>query len=209
LKDINFLVFVGGFSNSDVLGSAKGWAGAFLYNEKAKKALDDFYKREDTLSLGVCNGCQLMMELELIYPELEEHPKMHHNASGKFESAFINLDIPETNAVLLSTLAGSRLGVWLAHGEGQFVLPKTEESYNIASKYSYTAYPGNPNGSGFSTAALCSRDGRHLAIMPHLERSLYPWNWPNYPADRENDDISPWLEAFVNAKNWVAQKVQA
>lgn len=208
LSDVNFIVFVGGFSNSDVLGSAKGWAGAFLYNEKAKKALDAFYEREDTLSLGVCNGCQLMMELGLLYPDMQDHPKMHHNASGKFESAFINLDIAQNNTVMLSSLAGSRLGVWLAHGEGRFILPGQEKEYNIVSKYSYYEYPGNPNGSGFSTAALASKDGRHLAIMPHLERSLYPWNWANYPSSRKQDEVSPWLEAFVNAKAWVEKKVK-
>ncbi|MBL6445262.1 phosphoribosylformylglycinamidine synthase [Fulvivirga sp. 29W222] len=207
LSDINFIVFVGGFSNSDVLGSAKGWAGAFLYNEKAKNSLDAFYKREDTLSLGVCNGCQLMMELSLLYPDMENHPKMHHNASGKFESSFVNLDIPKNNSVMLNSLEDTKLGVWLAHGEGQFVLPESEASYNIVSKYTYDEYPGNPNGSTFSTAALSSADGRHLAIMPHLERSLYPWNWANYPAERKEDEVSPWVEAFVNAKKWIEKKV--
>ncbi|MDX1628345.1 MAG: phosphoribosylformylglycinamidine synthase [Fulvivirga sp.] len=203
LSDINFIVFVGGFSNSDVLGSAKGWAGAFLYNERAKKALDNFYNREDTLSLGVCNGCQLMMELGLIYPDLKNHPTMHHNTSGKFESSFVNIQIPENNAVMFQSLAGCRLGVWVAHGEGRFVLPDDENSYNIVSKYSYHNYPGNPNGSDFDTAAVCSADGRHLAIMPHLERSLYPWNWPDYPADRKADQITPWIEAFTNARDWI------
>ncbi|MTI22850.1 phosphoribosylformylglycinamidine synthase [Fulvivirga sp. RKSG066] len=203
LSDINFLVFVGGFSNSDVLGSAKGWAGAFLYNERAKEALDNFYKRKDTLSLGVCNGCQLMMELGLLYPEMKDHPKMHHNASHKFESSFINLDVPANNTVMLSSLQGSKLGVWLAHGEGKFVLPGNAEDYNIVSAYSYKAYPGNPNGSDFATAAVASHDGRHLAIMPHIERSLYPWNWADYPADRKEDEVTPWLEAFVNAREWI------
>lgn len=208
LSDINFLVFVGGFSNSDVLGSAKGWAGAFLYNEKAKTALDNFYARKDTLSLGVCNGCQLMMELGLLFPEMKNHPTMHHNGSGKFESAFITVDIPENNTVLFESLAGSKLGVWLAHGEGKFVLPGDETQYNIVSKYSYASYPGNPNDSDFATAAVSSKDGRHLAMMPHLERSLYPWNWPNYPAERKDDEVSPWLEAFVNAREWVIEHQQ-
>jgi len=206
LSDINFLVFVGGFSNSDVLGSAKGWAGAFLYNEKAKKALDNFYEREDTLSLGVCNGCQLMMELGLIYPSTENHPRMHHNSSHKFESAFVNVEIPENNSVLFKSLENSRLGIWLAHGEGKFKLPGDENDYNIVCKYSYDQYPANPNGSDFSTAAVCSADGRHLAIMPHLERSIYKWNWPDYPFGRNQDEITPWIEPFVNALNWVKQK---
>ncbi|MEQ8927899.1 MAG: phosphoribosylformylglycinamidine synthase subunit PurQ, partial [Fulvivirga sp.] len=202
LSDVNMIAFVGGFSNSDVLGSAKGWAGAFLYNEKAKNALEKFYARKDTLSLGVCNGCQLMMELGLLYPELSNHPKMHHNGSGKFESAFINIDIPKNNSIMLETLSGSKLGVWLAHGEGRFILPQSEDAYNIVSTYSYKNYPGNPNDSDYAAAAVCSKDGRHLAIMPHLERSIYPYNWPDYPSDRA-DEVSPWIEAFANARKWV------
>ena len=205
--DINLIVFVGGFSNSDVLGSAKGWAGAFLYNPKAKEALDNFYKRPDTLSLGVCNGCQLMMELGLVYPEWKDHPRMHHNASGKFESIFVNVTIPQNNSVMLKTMAGARLGVWVAHGEGRFDLPEDRSMYSIAATYSQSEYPGTPSGSTHSTAALCSKDGRHLAIMPHIERSLFAWNWPYYPADRKQDDISPWMEAFVNAREWVARHV--
>ena len=203
LEDVNFIVFVGGFSNSDVLGSAKGWAGAFLYNEKAKKALDNFYKRPDTLSLGICNGCQLMNELELIYPDHDKHPKLLHNDSHKFDSNFLNVDIPENDSVMFKTLAGSRLGVWVAHGEGKFEMPLGEENYSIVGKYSYSEYPANPNGSAYDTAAICSNDGRHLAMMPHLERAIFPWQWANYPAGRETDEISPWIEAFVNARKWV------
>ncbi len=203
LEDINFIVFVGGFSNSDVLGSAKGWAGAFLYNEKANKALKNFYARKDTLSLGVCNGCQLMVELDLLHPEHNEKPKMGHNASGKFESIFLNVEVPENNSVMLKTLAGSTLGIWVAHGEGQFKLPKEESNYNIAIKYSYSAYPGNPNGSDFDTAGMVSNDGRHLAMMPHLERTIFPWQCATYPKNRKNEDITPWIEAFSNARNWV------
>lgn len=209
LKDVNMIVFVGGFSNSDVLGSAKGWAGAFLYNPAAKAALDAFYAREDTLSLGVCNGCQLMVELGLISSDQEVKPTMHHNASGKFESIFLNVDIQENNTVMLGSMAGKRLGIWVAHGEGRFELPLAENEYRIPVKYSYENYPGNPNGSDFSTAALASADGRHLAIMPHLERSLYPWNWAYYPASRQHDEVSPWIEPFVNARKWVAAHVKA
>lgn len=203
LEDINFIVFVGGFSNSDVLGSAKGWAGAFLYNEKANKALKNFYSRKDTLSLGVCNGCQLMVELDLLHPEHAEKPKMEHNASGKFESIFLNVEVPENDSVMLKTLAGSKLGIWVAHGEGKFNLPKGESNYNIAMKYSYSAYPGNPNSSDFDTAGMVSDDGRHLAMMPHLERTIFPWQCATYPKERKNEDITPWIEAFVNARKWV------
>jgi phosphoribosylformylglycinamidine synthase len=206
LSEVNFIVFVGGFSNSDVLGSAKGWAGAFLYNEKAKKSLDDFYARKDTLSLGVCNGCQLMTELGLIYPEHPEKPKMLHNDSHKFESGFINVNVNENNSVMLKNLSGSRLGVWIAHGEGKFSFPYFNDHYNIVMKYSYELYPANPNHSDWGTAAICSNDGRHLAMMPHLERSFLPWQWPYYPEDRKQDEVSPWIEAFVNARKWVEEK---
>lgn len=206
LSDVQMIVFVGGFSNSDVLGSAKGWAGAFLYNPKAKQALDNFYARPDTLSLGVCNGCQLMIELGLVTPDHDQKPKMLHNASHKFESSFVNVTVPENNSVMLGSLSGQRLGVWVAHGEGKFFLPKGENAYNFAMKYSYVAYPGNPNGSDFATAGIASEDGRHLAIMPHIERSLKPWNWAHYPSER-NDDFTPWMEAFVNARKWVEEKL--
>ena len=202
LEDIQFIGAVGGFSNSDVLGSAKGWAGAFLYNEKAKTALDNFFKREDTLSVGICNGCQLFMELEVINPEHEVHGKMLHNNAHKHESNFTSVTIQENNSVMLSNLAGSTLGVWISHGEGKFNLPMEESAYHIVAKYGYDAYPANPNGSDYNTAMMCSKDGRHLVMMPHIERSIFQWNWANYPAGRK-DEVSPWAEAFVNAKKWI------
>lgn len=205
LEDIQFIGAVGGFSNSDVLGSAKGWAGAFLYNEKAKNALDNFFKREDTLSVGICNGCQLFMELEVINPEHEVHGKMLHNESNKHESIFTSVTVQENNSVMLSSLAGSTLGVWVSHGEGKFNLPMGEENYNIVSKYAYEGYPANPNGSHFDVAMLCDKTGRHLVMMPHIERSTFQWNWPHYPKDRD-DEVSPWHEAFVNARKWMDKK---
>ena len=205
LEDIQFIGAVGGFSNSDVLGSAKGWAGAFLYNPKAKKALKNFFKREDTLSIGICNGCQLWMELDLMNPEHEIHGKMTYNDSKKHESAFTSVKIQENNSIMLSSLAGATLGVWISHGEGKFKLPYKEDNYDIVAKYSYDAYPHNPNGSDYNTAMLCDTTGRHLVTMPHIERSTFQWNWANYPLER-NDEVSPWLEAFINAKNWVLEK---
>ena len=202
LEDIQFLGAVGGFSNSDVLGSAKGWAGAIKYNEKANTVINNFFKRKDTLSVGICNGCQLFMELELINPEHTIHGKMLHNNSQKHESAFTSVKVQENNSVMLSSLAGSTLGVWISHGEGKFKLPEPEENYDIVAKYSYDAYPSNPNGSDYNTAMLCDTTGRHLVMMPHIERSTFQWNWANYPKGRK-DEVSPWLEAFVNAKNWI------
>ena len=206
LEDIQFIGAVGGFSNSDVLGSAKGWAGAFLYNEKANTALKNFYKREDTLSVGICNGCQLLMELELINPEHEVHGKMHHNTSNKHESGFTSVTVQKNNSVMLSTLEGTTLGVWISHGEGKFKLPYSEEKYNIVAKYAYDGYPANPNGSDFNTAMMCDTTGRHLVMMPHIERSTFPWNWAHYPERGQKDEVSPWLEAFVNARKWIENK---
>ena len=205
LEDIQFIGAVGGFSNSDVLGSAKGWAGAFLYNEKAKTALENFFKREDTLSVGICNGCQLFIELGLINPDHEEKPRMQHNHSKKHESGFTSVKVQENDSVMLSTLAGSTLGVWISHGEGRFELPYSEDKYSIVAKYGYEGYPANPNGSHFDVAMMSSNDGRHLVMMPHIERSMFQWNWAYYPEGR-NDEVSPWHEAFVNARKWVENK---
>ncbi len=203
LEDINMIVFCGGFSNSDVLGSAKGWAGAFLYNPKAKEALDKFYAREDTLSLGICNGCQLMVELGLTGAK---GAKMLHNDSHKFESKFISLQIPENKSVMFGSLSGNKLGLWVAHGEGKFHLPESEDQYHIIAKYNYPDYPANPNGSDYNVAGICSADGRHLAMMPHLERAIFPWQCAWYPLNRRMDEVTPWIEAFVNARKWIEEK---
>lgn len=208
LEDISFIVYVGGFSNSDVLGSARGWAGAFRYNEKARISLENFYKRKDTLSLGVCNGCQLMAELNLIYPEHDMRPALLHNASGKFESAFLTTEVLNSNSVMLSDMEGMKLGIWVAHGEGRFDLPYDESAYNIPLKYHHSTYPANPNGSEYNAAAVCSNDGRHLAIMPHLERSFMPWQCAYYPEDRRKDEVTPWIQAFINARKWIEDQDQ-
>ncbi|MDR2824895.1 MAG: phosphoribosylformylglycinamidine synthase subunit PurQ, partial [Prevotellaceae bacterium] len=230
LENVNFIIFCGGFSNSDVLGSAKGWAGVFLYNEKAKTALENFYRRPDTLSLGICNGCQLMVELanspqnppigglgvvqtDNAVPFLPLWEKlgggfMLHNDSHKFESEFISVEIPQNNSVMFCSLSGSKLGIWVAHGEGKFHLPQPETDYNIVAKYTYEGYPANPNGSDYNTAGICSADGRHLAMMPHLERAIFPWQWAHYPADRKKiDKVTAWVEAFENARKWIEKKL--
>jgi phosphoribosylformylglycinamidine synthase len=203
LDDVNLIVFCGGFSNSDVLGSAKGWAAGILYNEKAKRAIERFYERKDTLSIGICNGCQLMAELELLYPEHEKKHKMVHNDSHKFESNFIGLEIPKNNSVMFGSLSGLKLGVWVAHGEGKFDFPYDEKHYNIVAKYNYEGYPANPNGSPWAVAGICSTDGRHIALMPHPERAIFPWQCGYYPSERKDDEVTPWIEAFVNARKWI------
>ncbi len=202
LEEIRFIGAVGGFSNSDVLGSAKGWAGAFRYNEKANEALHRFFSRPDTLSVGICNGCQLFMELELIHPDHEEHGKMTYNDSHKHESAFTSVRVGKNHSVMLGDLEGTTLGVWISHGEGKFHLPYPAGRYNIVATYGYEAYPANPNGSDYNAAMLCDDSGRHLVTMPHIERSIFPWNWAWYEPGRE-DEVSPWLQAFVNARKWI------
>ena len=205
LEDIQFLGAVGGFSNSDVLGSAKGWAGAIKYNEKANRAIKNFFAREDTLSIGICNGCQLFLELDLINPEHEQLSKMRHNRSHKHESNFTSVAVQENNSVMLSSLAGTQMGVWISHGEGRFDLPMDENQYDIVAKYGYEGYPANPNGSDYNTAMICDTTGRHLATMPHIERSIFPWNWAHYPTSSK-DQVSPWIEAFTNARLWVEKQ---
>jgi phosphoribosylformylglycinamidine synthase len=143
-----------------------------------------------------------MMQLDLIYPEHEQKPAMLHNNSQKFESNFVGLTIPQNESIMFGSLSGSKLGAWISHEEGKFDLPYAEEEYNI--KYEYDAYPANPNGSRYAAAGICSKDGRHLAMMPHLERAIFPWQWAHYPLDRKNsDEVTPWVEAFVNARKWV------
>lgn len=203
LDDVNMIVFCGGFSNSDVLGSAKGWASGFIYNQTAKETLQRFYNRKDTLSLGICNGCQLMIELNLINPNHHKPARMEHNVSHKFESQFLSITIPQNNSVMLGNMSGSKLGIWVAHGEGRFILPEEIDKYNIVAQYTYSRYPGNPNGSIASVAGLCSDDGRHLAMMPHLERAIFPWQCGFYPYSRRNDEITPWIDAFINARKWI------
>ncbi len=215
LEDVNLVAFCGGFSNSDVLGSAKGWAGAFLFNPKAKEALDKFYARKDTLSLGVCNGCQLMVELGLLNNDhavtnAKDYAEMLHNDSHKFESTFVTLTIPQNDTVMLGSLSGEKIGVWVAHGEGKFNLPLAEGEYNVAAKYNHHEYPANPNGSCYDVAAIASKDGRHLAIMPHPERTQFPWQCGYYPEERRlTDAVTPWHEAFVNARKWIESAAKA
>ena len=204
LDDIQMIVFCGGFSNSDVLGSAKGWAAGILYNATAKATLERFYARPDTLSLGICNGCQLMAELEVLYPEHEEKHKMAHNDSGRFESGFVSLRIPKNHSVMLQNLEGTEIGIWVAHGEGKFDLKYSADKYHVIAQYKYDAYPANPNGSPQSIAGLCSADGRHLAMMPHPERAIFPWTCAYYPeAERGEHEVTPWMVAFRNAYEWI------
>lgn len=212
------VVFVGGFSYADVLDSGKGWAGVIKFNEGVRKQFDDFRKRKDTFSLGVCNGCQLMALLGWIpngdgLPE-ERQPRLLENESGKFESRFSSVKVVDGPSVLLKGMAGSSLGVWVAHGEGRFHFPDSTVldsslSSNLAplryvndSNEVTQEYPFNPNGSPEGIAALCSDDGRHLAMMPHPERCFATWQWPWMPEDWAGYEAGPWLRMFQNAREF-------
>lgn len=202
LEEISMLAFCGGFSRSDVLGSAKGWAAAIMYSPKAGEAIRRFYERPDTLSIGICNGCQLMATLGLLNSDLKPNFHMERNLSKKLESIYTSVRIPKNNSVMLHSLEGYDLGVWCVHGEGRFALQGCNSDYNIVARYSHDSYPVNPNGSPEGIAALASADGRHLAMMPHPERSFLPWQCGFYPEDRKNDEVTPWMEAFKNAFDW-------
>ncbi len=214
--------FVGGFSYADVLDSAKGWAGVIRFNNRIWKSFQDFYEREDTFSLGICNGCQLMALLgwvpwQGIHDSIQ--PRFIHNQSGRFESRFSSVKIMPGPSVLLRGMEDSILGIWVAHGEGKAFFPddsilkKVEEKNLAPMRYVddnneiALNYPFNPNGSAHGIASLCSPDGKHLAIMPHPERTFLKWQWPWMPHDwQKNLQASPWLKMFQNAREWCVER---
>lgn len=208
---VDFLVFPGGFSNSDVLGAARGWASIFRYNKTVGDNLEKFLARPNTMTLGVCNGCQLLSHLDVITPEQPGSITMQHNESGKFESCFIAVNIEQTENIMLKPLIGSRLGIWVAHGEGRFDLKQERSQYDIPMTYVSEEYPCNPNGSDYRAAAVSSPDGRHLAMMPHLERALFSWNWPykgGLEEAHQGFEVSPWILPFIGAREWIVERLK-
>lgn len=218
LEKFRGVAFVGGFSYADVFGSAKGWAASIKYSKRLVKMFDNFYKRSDTFSLGVCNGCQLMTSIGWV-PwqgiEIKKQPRLSGNKSERFESRWVSVKINPSPAIMLQGMEDSVLGIWIAHGEGQFIFPNkkiyqqtirqnlTSLSYCDDDGTATEKYPFNPNGSIDGIAALCSPDGRHLAMMPHPERSFLKWQWTYMPEDMKKDlEVSPWLRMFQNAYKW-------
>jgi phosphoribosylformylglycinamidine synthase len=222
LADFKGIAFVGGFSYADVLDSSKGWAGVIKFNKKIWEEFQDFYQREDTFSLGVCNGCQLMALLGWVpWQGIEDRmqPRFIHNRSGRFESRFSSVKVMSSPSIMLKGMEGSVLGIWVAHGEGMAYFPddtvlERVEKDNLApiryvddNNEVTLKYPFNPNGSVSGIASLCSTDGRHLAIMPHPERTFLKWQWPWMPEDwQQNLEASPWLKMFQNARAWCEGK---
>ena len=218
LRDFHGVAFVGGFSYADVLDSAKGWAGVIRFNQRVWDEFQRFYQRQDTFSLGVCNGCQLMALLGWIpwqgIPD-DKLPRFIKNHSGRFESRFSTVKILKSPSLMLRDMEGSILGIWVAHGEGRAFFPdegilkEVEEKGLAPVRYVdddgeiTMKYPFNPNGSVNGIAALCSQDGRHLAIMPHPERTFLKWQWPWMLEEWKRDlKASPWLRMFQNALYW-------
>ncbi|MDH4028902.1 MAG: phosphoribosylformylglycinamidine synthase subunit PurQ, partial [Nitrospirota bacterium] len=218
LTDFKGVAFVGGFSYADVLDSAKGWAGVMKFNKKIWEGFQAFYNRKDTFSLGVCNGCQLMALLGWV-PwqglDYKMQPRFIHNSSGRFESRFSSVKILPGPSIMLSGMEGSVLGVWVAHGEGKAYFPQEDilekvEAGNLApiryvddNNEITMRYPFNPNGSARGIAGMCSPDGRHLALMPHPERTFLKWQWPWMPEGWSQElKASPWLKMFQNAREW-------
>lgn len=217
LDPFKAVVFVGGFSYADVLGSAKGWAATVTYNQRARDEFERFRRRKDTLSLGVCNGCQLLALLGWVGTgtNAESDVTLTHNKSGRFESRFVSVSILPSPAIMLKGMEGSALGVWVAHGEGLMQF-RTDEArkqvihgslaplrYVDDSGRPTEEYPLNPNGSPEGVAGVCSADGRHLAMMPHPERATLGWQWAWVPGPlRSSMAPSPWLSMFKNAAAW-------
>uniref|UniRef100_A0A915KEW7 Phosphoribosylformylglycinamidine synthase n=1 Tax=Romanomermis culicivorax TaxID=13658 RepID=A0A915KEW7_ROMCU len=213
------LAFAGGFSYADVFGAAKGWASCILHNEKLKIQFENFRRDTRKFSFGACNGCQLMTQIGWVGDDAaagdrKNNVYMDVNESGRFESRFCYLKIEKNNSIMLENLAGSIFGVWVAHGEGRFAFKEnfTPASYSIACRFvdwmgeTTIQYPMNPNGSRDGLAGLCSSDGRHLAMMPHPERSFLKWQWPHYPPSTHSSQFSPWMKMFVNAYDWCSKR---
>jgi phosphoribosylformylglycinamidine synthase len=222
LEPFRGLVAVGGFSYADVPESAKGWAAAIRFNERLRKMFDDFYNRPDTFTLGVCNGCQLFALLGWVpWLGIPDHkqPRFVQNLSGRFESRWVTVKILESPAIMLKGMTDSRLGIWVAHGEGRLHFPDptlmdevigkklvpavfVDDEGRVDGKISQS-YPFNPNGSPFGITGLCTPNGRHLAIMPHPERAFLKWQWAWMP-NSLNDKLkaSPWIRMFQNAREW-------
>jgi phosphoribosylformylglycinamidine synthase len=219
MRDFRGAAFVGGFSYADVLDSAKGWAGVIRFNEKVREEFEAFYKRDDTFSLGVCNGCQLMALLGWVpWKGIKDtaQPRFIRNKSGRFESRFVTVGIFESPSIMLKGMEGSTLGIWVAHGEGRAYFPDRDIYKKVMdtglAPVRYVdddggptgAYPFNPNGSPEGIAAICSPDGRHLAVMPHPERAFLKWQWQWMPEQwKKTLKASPWLRMFQNARQWL------
>ncbi len=209
LADFQGLAACGGFSYGDVLGAGGGWAASILHNPRARDEFEGFFKRADTFALGVCNGCQMMSRLKAIIPGAEHWPAFERNLSEQFEARFVMVEVPESPSILLAGMAGSRMPVVVAHGEGRAVFARAEDPARALVAMRYVdnrgrpaeAYPLNPNGSPGGITGLTTPDGRFTIMMPHPERVVravqHSWRPDGWRED------GPWMRLFRNARVWV------
>ena len=211
LDDFKGLVACGGFSYGDVLGAGEGWAKSILFNSRARDQFQAFFERDDTFSLGVCNGCQMMSNLKELIPGAEHWPHFVRNRSEQFEARFVMVEVEDTSSLLLKDMAGSRMPIAVAHGEGRAEFSSETQLLtakdHIAMRYIEnngevaSLYPANPNGSPEGITALTSKDGRATIMMPHPERVIRSVTNSWHPDDWQEDGA--WMRLFQNARKWV------
>ncbi len=213
LKDFNGLVACGGFSYGDVLGAGGGWAKSILFNPTARQEFSDFFQRTDTFGLGVCNGCQMMAGLKEIIPGAEHWPTFKRNDSEQFEARVVMVKVQESPSIFLQGMAGSRLPVVVAHGEGRAEFAQSDDQHNALTALSYvdnqgqetTDFPENPNGSPQGITGLTTTDGRFTIMMPHPERCFRALQNSWHPDDWQEDGA--WMRMFRNARVWVESQL--
>jgi phosphoribosylformylglycinamidine synthase len=214
LKGFKGLAACGGFSYGDVLGAGGGWAASILHNERARNEFQAFFERADSFALGVCNGCQMMSRLKDIIPGAEHWPRFERNLSEQFEARFVMVEVPETPSILFDGMAGSRMPIVVAHGEGRAVFDdkRQRKAAEVCLRYvdnrgrKTETYPLNPNGSPKGITGLTTPDGRFTIMMPHPERVFravqHSWKLDDWNENAWRED-GPWLRLFRNARKWV------
>lgn len=209
LDDYSVLAVCGGFSYGDVLGAGAGWAKTILNNKDLKEQFKQFFERADTLTLGVCNGCQMLSHLKSIIPGAEAWPSLQQNISEQFEARVASVEIEDSPSILLGGMAGSILPVPVAHGEGRMVFDGKAE--NISANFvddkaqNTEVYPWNPNGTKNGITSVTSADGRATILMPHPERAFLSIQNSHNPYGTE---YSPWFKLFTNAYDWIIKDKQ-
>jgi phosphoribosylformylglycinamidine synthase len=211
LDDFRGLVACGGFSYGDVLGAGEGWAKSILFNPRASEQFQAFFERDDTFTLGVCNGCQMLSNLHSLIPGTGHWPHFVRNRSEQFEARFVTVMVQETPSIMLQGMAGSRIPIPVAHGEGRAEFQDQAQLASadglITMRYIENSgevaelYPANPNGLPLGIAGLCSEDGLVTIMMPHPERVVRSVQNSWHPDEWGED--GPWLRMFRNARVWV------
>ena len=210
LDELSGLVACGGFSYGDVLGAGGGWAQSILHNERLRDEFKRFFNRPDSFGLGVCNGCQMLSRLRSIIPGAGAWPDFARNRSEQFESRVVMVEITDSPSLFFRGMAGSRLPIVVAHGEGQAVMNGSGQPGTVAMRFVDNrgdvteTYPYNPNGSAQGMTGFTSADGRFTIMMPHPERVFLAQQMSWIAHDQPGAD-SPWMQMFYNAREWLGQ----